>query len=87
MSGNKLIDDFIESKQTFAYKGSNSSKLEFVSYEQIINIKYLTKGGFSTIYKATWNDGPIVHWTSRNKDIIEKVITKLFLKALMIRKK
>ncbi|CAG8815987.1 710_t:CDS:2, partial [Gigaspora margarita] len=66
---------FKKSKAKFAMiikNSSNSSKLEFVPYEQIINIKYITKGGFSTIYKATWIDGPIVHWTSKNKDIIEK---------------
>ncbi|CAG8777159.1 14536_t:CDS:2, partial [Racocetra fulgida] len=47
LSGNKLIDDFIESTQTFHSNCKNNSKLEFIPYEQFTNIEYLAKGGFS----------------------------------------
>ncbi|CAG8667665.1 5961_t:CDS:2 [Racocetra fulgida] len=62
LSGNKLIDDFIESSQTSYGSCKSKSKLEFIPYEQFTNIEYLAKGGFSVIYKATWVDGPITLW-------------------------
>ncbi|RHZ57529.1 hypothetical protein Glove_386g49 [Diversispora epigaea] len=49
-SGNKNIDDFINETQF-------SSKREFliwVPYENFTNVEYIGKGGFSEIYKATW---------------------------------
>ncbi|CAG8742083.1 9606_t:CDS:2, partial [Racocetra fulgida] len=56
LSGNKLIDDFIESTQTFYKNCRNRSKLEFIPYKQFTNIEYLAKGGISVIYKAKWVD-------------------------------
>ncbi|CAG8614456.1 25569_t:CDS:2, partial [Gigaspora rosea] len=54
LSGNKLIDDFIELAQ-FSYASfTRNSHLEFIPYEQFTNIEYLAKGGFSIIHRATW---------------------------------
>ncbi|CAG8787833.1 18858_t:CDS:2, partial [Racocetra fulgida] len=58
LSGNKLIDDFIESTQTF---------YQFIPYKQFTNIEYLAKGEFSVIYKATWVDGPISRWNPKKQ--------------------
>ena len=36
--------------------------LEWIPYNRLTNIKYLAKGGFSTVYKAIWLDGYIRNW-------------------------
>jgi hypothetical protein len=56
-SGNKIIDDFIRRTQINLVKGQG--KMEFVPFNQFINIEFIAEGGFSKIYKATWIDGPI----------------------------
>ena len=44
-SGNEFIDKFIQEVQ-----------LKWIPYDKFKNVKYLDKGGFSTIYTATWSD-------------------------------
>ena len=47
------------------------------------NIKYLAKGGFSTIYKAIWLSGRIKHWDkSKQKWVRENLGTEVVLKSL-----
>jgi len=46
-----------------------------IEYDRFENIEYLAKGGFSTIYKATWKDGYITNW-------ILKIINGKDLKAI-----
>jgi hypothetical protein len=58
-SGNKIIDDFI--RHTQINLDTNEGRMEFVPFDQFINIKFIAEGGFSKIYKATWIDGPI-YW-------------------------
>ena len=63
-SGNKFIDKFIQESQLNAkqYKGV----LEWIPYNRLTNVKYLDKGGFSTVYKAIWLDGFIQEWDYEN---------------------
>ncbi|RIB27565.1 kinase-like domain-containing protein [Gigaspora rosea] len=82
LSGNKIIDDFIELTQTSYGCLTRKSKLEFIPYEQFTNIKYLAKGGFSVIYKATWIDGPITGWNSKKQKQIRKSNYNVVLKCL-----
>ncbi|CAG8489829.1 1429_t:CDS:2 [Cetraspora pellucida] len=81
LSGNKLLDNFIESTQTF-HNGRNYLKLEFISYDQFTNIEYLAKGGFSVIYKATWVDGPIIRWNPKKQKYNRKGNYDVVLKVL-----
>ncbi|CAG8743064.1 10323_t:CDS:2 [Gigaspora margarita] len=87
LSGNKLIDDFIESTQTFHYGCVNNSRLEFIPYEQLTNIKYFAKGGFSIIYKATWVDGSITVWCHKKQRHNRKRNYDVVLKSLVILKR
>ena len=64
-SGNKYIDNFIQESQLNA-KHSNEV-LEWIPYNRLTNIKYLAKGGFSTVYKAIWLDGCIDNWDCDKK--------------------
>ena len=41
--------------------------LEWIPYNRLTNIKYLAKGGFSTVYNAIWLDGCIQNWDYDNK--------------------
>ncbi|RHZ74590.1 hypothetical protein Glove_220g47 [Diversispora epigaea] len=52
-SGNKNIDDFIRETQ-FSKKSADIEFLIWVPYENLTNIEHIGKGGFSEIYKATW---------------------------------
>src|ERR1051326_9636739 len=59
-SGNKFIDKFIQESQLNAKH--NLHVLEWIPYNRLTNVKYLDKGGFSTVYKAIWLDGHIIYW-------------------------
>jgi hypothetical protein len=65
-SGNKVIDDFIRYTLTNRYK--KAGKMEFVQYDKFVNIKLISEGGFSKIYKATWMDGPISRWNDKQQN-------------------
>ena len=49
--------------------------LEWIPYNKFKDIKYLDKGGFSTIYKAIWLDGPFRNW-NENENKLERVNNK-----------
>ena len=59
-SGNIYIDNFIQESQLNAQ--NYREVLEWIPYNRLTNIKYLAKGGFSTVYKAIWLDGKIQYW-------------------------
>ena len=52
-SGNKVIDDFI--RYTLINDNKLSGKMEFVPYDQFKDVEFIAEGGFSKIYKATWD--------------------------------
>src|SRR5439155_1688749 len=63
-SGNHDIDEFIQKAQLKAkYRWE---VLEWIEYDRFENVEYLAKGGFGTTYKATWKDGRIYYWDSKN---------------------
>jgi len=62
-SGNKFIDKFIQESQ---HAKEYWYVLEWIPYNRLTNVKYLDKGGFSTVYKAVWLDGPIREWDYEN---------------------
>src|SRR2546423_10910300 len=67
-SGNKYIDNFIQETQLNTQR--NYGCLEWIPYNRLTNIKYLAKGGFSTVYKAIWLDGYIWRWDNGKKQWI-----------------
>src|SRR6266542_5025826 len=64
-SGNKYIDKLIQDAQLRAR--NFREVIEWIPYNRLRNIQYLAKGGFSTIYKAIWLDGPIDYLVNENK--------------------
>ena len=49
------------------YAQNRYEVLEWIPYNRLTNIKYLAKGGFSTVYRL---DGEIRHWDYDNKQWI-----------------
>ncbi|GBC09420.1 hypothetical protein RclHR1_08850003 [Rhizophagus clarus] len=55
---------------------------EWISFEDFDHVTYLANGGFGTIYKATWKQGPIINWDSNvnnwtrfsNHEVMLKII-------------
>ncbi|PKC54109.1 kinase-like protein [Rhizophagus irregularis] len=56
--------------------------VEWIPYDNLQNIKYLTKGGFSVIYTAVWNDGRYDEWDSMKQQLTRFGKQKVILKRL-----
>ncbi|GBB88567.1 hypothetical protein RclHR1_01510018 [Rhizophagus clarus] len=64
LSGNKVIDDFINN---ILDKRNTKINLEFVPYDRFKDVEFVAEGGFSKIYKANWVGGPIFGWDKTKK--------------------
>ncbi|PKC58395.1 kinase-like protein [Rhizophagus irregularis] len=66
-SGNVIIDNLIQECQM---KTINPGLIpEWIPYNNIQNIEYLTKGGFSEIYTAIWINGHFIEWDSERQQL------------------
>ncbi|GBC06867.1 hypothetical protein RclHR1_07100003 [Rhizophagus clarus] len=66
-SGNSDIDNLIQQCQMETL--SPDKIVEWIPYNKLQNIEYLTKGGFSEIYEAYWIDGFYDEWDSKEKQL------------------
>ncbi|POG75409.1 kinase-like domain-containing protein [Rhizophagus irregularis DAOM 181602=DAOM 197198] len=66
-SGNDDIDNLIQKCQLETLLSSKI--IEWIPYNKLRNIKYLTKGGFSEIYTADWIDGRYEEWDSEKQQL------------------
>ncbi|PKY46881.1 kinase-like protein, partial [Rhizophagus irregularis] len=66
-SGNDDIDDLIQKCQTETLNPTRI--IEWIPYNKLQNIEYLTKGGFSEIYTAKWIDGRYKVWNSKEQEL------------------
>jgi hypothetical protein len=64
-SGNNDIDKFIQSTQLSAHK-EVSNALEWISYNRLYDIKYVTKSDSDEMYIANWIDGHIKQFKYQN---------------------
>ncbi|RIA85107.1 hypothetical protein C1645_831282 [Glomus cerebriforme] len=67
-SGNDDIDNLIQECQMKSLTPDNI--VEWIPYNNLQNIKYLTKGGCSEIYTADWIDGCYKKWDSKEQQLI-----------------
>ncbi|GBB84834.1 hypothetical protein RclHR1_01140023 [Rhizophagus clarus] len=59
-SGDSNLDKLIQNSQINA---DGSWKLiEWIEYSNLENIELIAHGGFGSVYKAIWKDGPIENW-------------------------
>ena len=66
-SGNNDIDNLIQKCQLETIKPNMI--IEWIPYNHLQNIKYLTKGGCSEIYTANWVNGRNEEWDSKNQQL------------------
>src|SRR2546423_1509806 len=66
-SGNNDIDNLIRKCQMETI--SPNMIMEWIPYNHLQNIKYLTKGGCSEIYTADWISGCYEEWDSKNQQL------------------
>ncbi|PKY30342.1 kinase-like protein [Rhizophagus irregularis] len=86
-SGNNVIDNLIQKCQSEAF--GPSYIVEWIPYNNLESIKYLTKGGFSKIYTAGWINGPYEEWDSKKQQLertkvpgIQNFVASVILKEL-----
>src|SRR6266496_1438111 len=81
-SGNNDIDNLIQKCQIETLLPSKI--IEWIPYNNLQNIKYLTKGGFSEIYTADWIDGAYIEWDSKEQQLKrdQNCVYKVILKGL-----
>src|SRR5438034_4953816 len=66
-SGNNDVDNLIQQCQIETVLPSQI--VEWIPYNNLRNIKYLTKGGCSEIYTANWIGGHYVEWDNKGKQL------------------
>ena len=69
-SGNNDIDNLIQKCQMETLMPNKV--IEWILYNNLQNIKYLTKGGCSEIYTADWICGCYSEWDSKKKQLISQ---------------
>ncbi|EXX54207.1 polo kinase CDC5 [Rhizophagus irregularis DAOM 197198w] len=79
-SGNNVIDNLIQKCQMETFEPEKI--VEWIPYDNLQNIKYLTKGGFSEIYTAVWNDGRYYEWDSTKQQLTRFGIHDIVLRRL-----
>ncbi len=80
ISGNDDIDNLIQKCQTEIVR--LNCIIEWIPYNHLQNIKYLTKGGYSEIYTAVWVDGRYDKWDSKEQQLKRFGRKKVILKKL-----
>jgi hypothetical protein len=81
-SGNNDIDNLLQNCQLETI--SPYHIVEWIPYNNLRNIKYLTKGGFSEIYTAGWIGGRYIEWDYKKKQLKREY--KLGAQAVVLKK-
>ncbi|GES81104.1 kinase-like domain-containing protein [Rhizophagus clarus] len=79
-SGNVDVDNLIQACQIESFRPDNI--IEWIPYNKLQDIKYVTKGGFSEIYSANWIDGRYFDWYTEGQRLIRTGKFKVILKNL-----
>jgi hypothetical protein len=79
-SGNNDIDNLIQQCQMETLRPDKI--IEWIPYNNFTDIEYLTKGGCSEIYTASWIDGSYNEWDSEEKKLKRYGEHSIILKKL-----
>ena len=79
-SGNDDIDNLIRKCQMETLMPNMI--VEWIPYNNLQNVKYLTKGGCSEIYTANWIDGGYEEWDPKQQQLIRIKNYSVVLKRL-----
>jgi len=81
-SGDDNIDKLIRESQLSA--NSELELLEWIDYSNFKDIQHIAEGGFASVYKAIWKDGPITYkynkWDMETSKWIREGETKVAIK-------
>ena len=64
-SGDEKLDEIIRNTQLEAKGFDSHYYIEWIPYDDLKNIEKIGKGGFATVYKGRWSNGP--RFVSHNK--------------------
>ena len=79
-SGNDDIDNLIQQCQLETLEPEKV--FEWIPYNNLQDVKYLTEGGFSEIYTAVWIDGKYGGWDIKEQELKRFGRQKVILKKL-----
>ncbi|CAB4416167.1 unnamed protein product [Rhizophagus irregularis] len=79
-SGNGDIDNLVQECQMETFRPDNI--IEWIPYNNLQDIKYITKGGCSEIYSAYWIDGEYIEWNSKEQQLKKSEPFVVILKKL-----
>jgi hypothetical protein len=79
-SGNNDIDNLIQECQSESR--APDSIVEWIPYNNLRDINYLSEGGYSKIYTADWIDGQYYGWDSTEQRLTRHGTIKVVLKRL-----
>jgi hypothetical protein len=79
-SGNDDIDNLIQKCQKETH--DPNFVVQWIPFNNLENIKYLTKGGFSEIYTASWINGYYEEWDSHTQQLKRSKTFDVILKKL-----
>ena len=68
-SGDSNIDELIQNSQLNA--NDRLQIIEWIEYTNLENVEFVAHGGFGSVYKAVWKDGPIDGLKTRNSNKFE----------------
>ena len=77
-SGNNDIDNLIQECQIESFRPDKI--IEWIPYNNLQDIKYMTKGGCSEIYSANWIDGTYNEWNSKEQRLERLATHRVILK-------
>jgi|SRR6266498_3575393 len=83
-SGNDDIDNLIQKCQMETTRPNKI--MEWIPYNNLKNIKFLTKGGCSEIYTAIWVDGNYMKWDPKEQQLKRFGSRQVILKKLDVEK-
>lgn len=79
-SRNVDIDNLVQKCQTETLAPDNI--IEWIPYNHLQNVTYMTKGGCSEIYSADWIDGCYNGWNTEQQQLTRSGTCKIVLKIL-----
>ncbi|GES73058.1 kinase-like domain-containing protein [Rhizophagus clarus] len=79
-SENNYVDDLIQRCQLESLRPDQI--IEWIPYDNLQNIEYITKGGCSKVYLADWIDGRYCIWDPKEKQLKRFGMHKVILKRL-----
>ena len=57
-SGDEKLDEIIRNTQLEAKGFDSHYYIEWIPYDDLKNIKKIGEGGFATVYRSEWSNGP-----------------------------